>query len=164
MYVKTNIAIKNYMVIEHEINAISVEISNLKGLNNLRVVGMYRPPPRANYGAMVSALDSLLFDKRLKNTVVCGDFNINVSPNVNCEASALCADYLNFVAESGLELCNNNVTRPASGTIIDHVLSNMTYSFRHKVDTVINSFSDHNIMIAKIECNTGGTNTTEVIE
>lgn len=62
VYIKSNISIDNYEIIESDINAVSVEVSNLKGIKKLRFIGVYRRPFRGNYGAMLKAIDSLLVD------------------------------------------------------------------------------------------------------
>lgn len=79
MYVSSTCVIDDFAVIETTINAVSVEISNLKGISKLRIIGVYRPPARPNYEDMVTTIDSLLSNRSIKNTVVCGDFNINVN-------------------------------------------------------------------------------------
>lgn len=146
-----------------EENPVGVEVSNIKGINRLLVVGVYRPPNGRNYGEMIKTIDNLLNGRRVKHTLVCGDLNINVKALNNSTDNGLRVKYLNYLSKNGLKLCNGNVTREASGTIIDHILSNMTLEFQHHVDTVKNSFSDHNIVITRIDSTAGRMNDNDLI-
>lgn len=150
MYVKANIEIDSYEIIESDVNAVGADLLNVKGMRKIRVIGMYRPPCRENFNSMAAVLNSLA-DRRIKHTLVCGDFNIKVnSTDHSYGGDDMLTKYMGLVSENGLELCNNLVTRESSGTVIDHVLSNMTCKFLHNIDTIRNTFSDHNILIATI--------------
>lgn len=83
--------------------------------------------------------------------LVVGDFNINVH-NDNTTSRAEAKNYMNHMRALGLELCNDIVTRDASGTIIDHVFSSLTWNFHHTIDTINGTFSDHNIIVASAGC------------
>lgn len=53
IYVRSSCTIDNYEIVESDINAVSVEVSNIKGINRLLVIGVYRPPNGKNYGEKV---------------------------------------------------------------------------------------------------------------
>lgn len=144
-----------YDVTDVEINMIGIEISNIKCLSTFRIVGVYRPPDNRNLEQTMAKLESILSDSRGKNIMVAGDFNIDLSTN-NTENRALAKKYVNNMKSYGLELCNDVITRESSGTVIDHIFSSATGKYRHSIDTIKCSFSDHNIIVATIETGNDG--------
>lgn len=48
-----------YEIVENNLNAICVDISNIKGISKVRVIGVYRPPDRRNYNEMIAVMESL---------------------------------------------------------------------------------------------------------
>lgn len=105
-------------------NAVGSGLLNVKGMRKIRVIGMYGPPCRENSNSMVTVLNSLA-DRRMKHTLVCGDFNIKVnSTDSSNRGDDMLTKYMG--------------------------LSNMTCEFLHNIDAIGHAFSDHNILIATI--------------
>lgn len=152
IYVRSPIQIVNCEMIEAEINLVCVDIVNCK-LNKVRIIGAYRPPNAANYRTYMRALDKIINEKTIINTFVVGDMNINVSNSGQIiDNNVTYRDYMTHMKSNGLQLCNTSVTRENSGTIIDHFFSTVTDRLDHKIDTIRNTFSDHNIIVSRIRC------------
>jgi len=84
-------------------------------------------------------LDNLLLNEKADNLVLIGDFNIDIL--ANCESTD---NYLSILAKFGLFPFINDVTRPRSGTCIDHVFCRFR-SFQESYDSFIYDFgiTDH---------------------
>lgn len=85
-----------------------------------------------------------------KNCLMLGDSNIDLSKDSikAIKLKSLCETH-NF------DICNTNVTRPISKSIIDHVICNFHYDLDFQVDTieVEKKSSDHNFLLTKINLN-----------
>lgn len=79
-----------------------------------------------------------------ENCLILGDFNIDVSKN-----SYQSDQYVNFLSSKGYLIVNNKITRPDSGTIIDHVITNIPRG-TIEINTVSNDISDHNMIICSL--------------
>lgn len=108
----------------------------------LKLVAYYRPPEKSNLNEFLEDLENELDDAM--PTLIAGDININVLKESN-EAD----EYKAILECSGTQVANNEVTRPATGTNIDHIIikSNIVVS---EIATIENCNSDHNMLVTKI--------------
>lgn len=151
VYVRQPCKILKCDVIESGLNFVCVDIMNYKHLNLLRVVGAYRPPNGDNFNEFMMTLERITSENGVENTVIIGDININVSAAGEVvEGIAIYKNYMVQMKSYGFALCNTNTTRERSGTIIDHFFSTCSERYTHRIDTIKNTFSDHNIIVAKI--------------
>jgi len=77
--------------------------------------------------------------------LILGDFNVNVKTN-----SIPSDQLLSHMSAKGYELLNDRVTRPASGTLLDHVYTNFS-SCVTKVYTICDGISKHNTLIGSFK-------------
>lgn len=102
-------------------------------------------PDRRNYLNLFEALDNIV-DGGLNQHTIIGDFNINVLHN-----DPVSEEYIERLSCKGFELINTDITRPASGTLIDHAWVN------HDCDKVFTlnaeDISDHNSLLLILKLN-----------
>lgn len=79
-----------------------------------------------------------------------GDININTRNLPKDHPNSMPCKYSNLLSSFGFEVTNDRITRPVSGTIIDHVVSNFSYDYSITNSTIENNLSDHNIIISSI--------------
>lgn len=93
-------------------------------------------PKRSDYYLVEDQLCNILDKWKNSRHILLGDFNINVK-----EDSAVSRSYINMLESLGYRVTNTLVTRPASGTVIDHSILN----FHEAVNATVKSgLSDHN--------------------
>lgn len=73
-----------------------------------------------------------------KNAIYCGDINIYIR-----RQNQLVRKYKQHLNSHGFQICNTNITRQDSATIIDHIFNKLTENDRLTVATIANEFSDH---------------------
>lgn len=149
IYIRSPCKIVNVEMIANSINAISIALANYKRMNNLQVIGVYRPPDAGNYNLTMKTIEDLLSKKKLRKVILCGDLNVNVCES-NMDGRATAKNYLNTMKSLSMNICNNIITRESSQSVIDHVFSSFVEQTNHCVDTIRCSSSDHNILITKI--------------
>jgi hypothetical protein len=140
LFIREGFAIENTEI--YSSNCESVQITKLKITRLNRsyiIVGMYNNH-RNNYELLLNALDGLL-DTLTENSILVGDTNINTIVE-----DTISGTYGSFVATRGYEHCVTLITRPVSGTCLDHILlgniTNLVECHAGVIDTRI--FSDHN--------------------
>lgn len=101
IYIKQHYSIADIEIVEADINVISVEVCNLKGLRKLQTIGVYRPPERTNYEEAMKLIESLVIQKTNENVMLVGDQDINVHHD-NIDNRAEAKEYLNFENTLGL--------------------------------------------------------------
>jgi len=76
-------------------------------------------------------------------TIILGDFNIDIS-----KASIQSDQYMNNLATRGYHVLNSNITRPASGSVIDHLITNCQ-NISGNIYTITNpgDITDHNALL-----------------
>lgn len=134
MYLRSPCKIVNVEVIANNINAIGIELANYKGINNLQVIGVYRPPDAGNYNSTMKTIENMLSKKKLRKVILCGDLNVNVCES-NRDSRATAKDFLNTMKSLSMNICNNIITRESSQSVIDHVFSSFVEQNDHCVDT-----------------------------
>lgn len=117
------------------IEAILVEVLSL----NLRqkILAVYRPPS-GNLSVFYEFIDDFLSDN--SELLIVGDMNINIL-NENA-----CNEYRDILEMNDYIVANNFVTRPASGSLLDHVM------LKENTDALIFTsknykLSDHNFIV-----------------
>lgn len=71
--------------------------------------------------------------------------NLNVL-NANNETN----QYRNLLNSFGFFISNDKISRPISGTLLDHAITNFHEKFKIVNSTIDNDFSDHNIILSEI--------------
>lgn len=125
------------------VDCIAVNIVNYKIESKcLRIMSFYRSQ-KCSTNNFLRIMDVVLSDNARNPIIVVGDSNIDMFQN-SCfeELSTIFQNYDCYSAHS-------MITRPTSGTSIDHVFSN--YSESIFVDSVECLLSDHNLIFCKIK-------------
>jgi hypothetical protein len=115
---------------------IEVDISN----ERITLIGYYRPPTHDNLNIFLNDLQTELSTHR--KVLIGGDLNIDLN-----HTSAAADSYCDIISSFGAYVLNDNVTRPVSGTLIDHLVAKDV----PKIDiicTVHTALSDHSFLIA----------------
>ena len=109
---------------------------------NTIIASIYRSPS-SSYSEFCSQLEKILntLANENKNIIICGDININIfDPN-----SHSCCEYMQCLRSVGISSCIQSPTRSnltGSGTLIDHILSNISAGFTAGV--IDYTITDHN--------------------
>lgn len=149
IYIRSPCLIMNSETISNSINAISIELMNFKGIDKLQVIGVYRPPESVNFNNTMTTIENLITRKNFRKVILGGDLNVNIC-DTNIDNCATAKGYVNTMKSLGMTVCNNIITRESTQSVIDHFFSSFTEQNTHSVDTIHCSFSDHNILVAKI--------------
>lgn len=124
---------------------ITITLNNFKiNFKPLKIISFYRSQ-KCDVNDFIGMLDVLLNEHARNPIVVLGDANIDVFQNPHY--NELRAMFQNYDCDN----CHSLVTRPVSGTCIDHVFSN--FSGRIYVDSVECALSDHNIICCRFKSN-----------
>jgi hypothetical protein len=137
----------NYKILKNfsddMISYLTIEL--LLANSTCRITGFYRPPSLSSeilrhfYGIF----EETLSENRSNDSLVFGDFNINLL-NVMDDVTL---DYLAFLNSMGFFVCDpQTVTRPSSGTVLDHILSN-DLLLKANISHFPNYISDHRFII-----------------
>lgn len=152
IYVKQPCNVIDVVVVSDEFNSIILELKNYKSLNKLFIYGVYRPP-QSDMNAFRTSLENSLQRISTNMCLLVGDFNVNINLRSGSNGQ-LAHDYLNLINSNGMAVCNTNITRESSNSIIDHVCSNFATLLEHTVYTIYSAMSDHNLLVTKIKLNT----------
>lgn len=128
-----------YEMLDKDSGVISYIHLKLNGAGNgeqdLFLTVIYMPDPR-DFSELLRVLEKIFLMVQGKRHMLVGDFNTNMlSSGPNREA------YINLLESYGYKVSNTYVTRPASGTLIDHCIVN--YDDINNF-TIQNDVSDHN--------------------
>jgi Reverse transcriptase (RNA-dependent DNA polymerase) len=108
-----------------------------------RLIAYYRPPNTANLNDFLVDLENSL-DHPLR-TIIVGDVNINIA-----RISSTATKYIDLLASFNATIANDQITRPASSSLIDHIIVKGNFAAKNVV-TVPNSESDHNMIFIAIQ-------------
>lgn len=114
------------------------------------VIGTYNSPS-LNRDQFIINLNSLLSSNYLNNDfeIFCGDININIFGT-----DSTCQDYLNCLYEFGYRKQIYSITRPRSGTCLDHFfLKSKNNNIMTKPTVLKNYMTDHFPIILNIDIN-----------
>lgn len=100
---------------------------------NLRLTALYMPDS-SNFPLLNERLNHLLSTNEADHLLI-GDFNINV-----LLSNSMVTSYLDTIETFGFSIKNTLPTRPASGTLIDHIITNFGDT---TCITLANDLSDH---------------------
>lgn len=152
IYIKNNIKYHLLTSTHEPFHKIKIEL--LIDEQIIKLVAYYRPPNPNNSSSFMKDLESEL-DCNLP-LIIAGDINIDVN-----KQSQLSNEYTDMLSSYNATLNNEHITRPSSGTLIDHVITSglIIYS-NHTVET---SLSDHNIIISCIKINSKASTLSKTI-
>lgn len=135
LYVKENI---DFELLEKDNGAVSFIHGSipLPGNDKFYVTLIYMPKV-SDYPVLENTLEQI-FNKipRGKRHLLMGDFNIDIS-----KSHSVSVAYRDLLNSYGYNITNDKVTRPASNSVIDHVVTNYDRVVNY---TVRNEISDHN--------------------
>ena len=140
IYVKNNVTCLSMKKIEGTVQMIMLKLLVKNKVVNLIVV--YNP----NVSLITECLDTLvplMQEIKNENTLILGDFNVDLNKDSKAKN-----DYLTATSLSGFSVLNTNITRPRSGTVIDHALTNIIKG-DSRIYTIenTNDVSDHNFLL-----------------
>lgn len=116
---------------------IQIKLSRFIGT---KVCAIYRPPG-SDVVSFFNCLENFLSGNRKTDNILVGDINIPVNKTENCVI-----DYMNLLMSHGLLVTNTNVTRSASGNILDHAVSSFLNIKNVFNSTIYSNISDHNFL------------------
>lgn len=138
------------------LDLIVVTLNNLKiNGKSVKFISFYRSQKCAN-GTFLLFMENLLNSYGRDPCIFAGDSNIDI---LNLHLSE---ELLNLLTNFNFENCHTMITRPVSGTSIDHIYSNI--QDRLCVDSVECDLSDHNFILCKIGIETQSLDITEDIK
>lgn len=124
------------------VEIINVRLCNFKIDNRpMKLISFYRSQ-KCNVSDFINMFDVLLNNHAQGPMIVVGDANIDLFQ------SLCCVDYCSMFQNYDCESAHSLITRPASGTCIDHVFSNI--SGRLSIDSVECALSDHNMLCCRV--------------
>jgi len=140
IYVKNNISCLNCNLIEGVVQIIHLKLL----LNNRKInlMAVYNPNVYL-IGDCLETLSPILQEAKNDRTIIVGDFNVDLKKD-----SKVKNEYLTTMSLNGYNVLNTNCTRPQSGTVIDHAITNMMIgnSIIYTVENTSN-VSDHNFLL-----------------
>lgn len=141
-YVRNGIQLLNSTLIGEDIQLMILDLAIGKTSLNLMLVFN---PHVSLYVNCLELMDPYLDKLGKRPTLILGDFNVDVKTN-----SIPSDQLLSHMSVKGYEMVNDRVTRPASGTLLDHVYINFA-SHTTKVYTICDGISDHNTIIGSFQ-------------
>lgn len=127
---------------DHKFNTVWVEIS-VPNFGMMNLAGYYRPD-WVTVSDLCDNMQSFMTKFGHKNCFIGGDMNLNIL-SMNRETS-----HVDLINSFGFSISNDKVTRLASGTLLDHAISNFQEKFQIVNSTINNDFSDHSIVLSEI--------------
>lgn len=125
------------------IDTIVVTINDLKIKGKpVKFMAFYRSQ-KCRKETFLLSLESFLNSYGRYPCISAGDSNIDVLHGNSSE------ELLNLITNYSFENCHTMLTRPVSGTSIDHVYSNIFHSL--SISSVEHNISDHNIIFCQVE-------------
>lgn len=108
----------------------------------------YRPPEDSNMNFFLDHLAKAIESDRFG--MIAGDMNIDVLKPRSSGISSFRNRYMNILSGCNYTIGNDKVTRPESGTLLDHAIFNCRNDISVHNSTVQHLFSDHNVVISHI--------------
>lgn len=141
-YINNNINIISCEYYGEYVQMVHVKARIKSQLWNL--IGVYNPSTESIIEC-TDSLDDILIKIGNSQTIIMGDFNMDIGkPTVKSD------QYISKLSMRGYTIMNNEITRPDSGTVIDHIITNcLTGSM--EVFTIPNDISDHNTVIWRLK-------------
>lgn len=146
IYISENLthALENSFVGPYEKLVIKIRVNSTSKW--IRLISYYRPPSHSNITDLLGDVENELNDDSVEGKIMIGDLNINLK-----ERSNLTDEYNTLLESFNAKILNQQITRPKSNAIIDHVI---TQSIEGKAIThtiELPGFSDHNAILTSIE-------------
>lgn len=132
----------------HNVQFLIIDLIEL----NLRIGVCYRPPQRGNTETFLNALNALLGKHR--NFVLMGDMNIdllsNNDPITKSYLETLSYLYFRPINKVHADMATRIDHRRSSYKIIDHVVSDLSFSLFHHFAVNDNCLSDHRTILINV--------------
>lgn len=145
IYVKRNLQHKlvSSSTTNYELIIMDIQLGTL----GLRVFCIYRPPDASNFKEFMNDIELKLNESHGKKLILLGDFNIDW-----LGSSSDTMRYRDLLRSFDLEVINDECTRPVSGKLIDHVVTNFHDEVPIKNITVEQDacFTDHSAIFTLI--------------
>ncbi|XP_055605124.1 uncharacterized protein LOC129753336 [Uranotaenia lowii] len=107
-------------------------------------------PPAFRFANFVEKLESKLSrNSKHPNSILLGDTNVPVNLSSN-----IVGEYLRILESRNLFVVNNEVTRPASGNILDHAVCSQSIIASTMNETICTDISDHNLIVTTLSSST----------
>lgn len=149
IYVLNTIIVRNVEKKNNDITYVKLDITNVDTLNEMIIIGLYRVPKYDNLNRFFELMDFLLHNSANKNCILTGDINIDIHSS---KTNTTKTKYLNILNSHNFSVYNTSPTRDISGSVVDHMITNMTSNYKLNIDTIGVTFSDHNMLLTQIEC------------
>lgn len=136
----------------------SVSISLTLNQKEFLVHSIYRPP-NSHVESFIKALESLLMTKN--STIIAGDFNIN-----KLKVDNTTNQFMDVLSSLGASISNQAITRNASNTIIDYVIT-QNLPEKIAIETFTSSTllsSDHNMLLSLMNVKPPKSNEMKIIK
>lgn len=165
---KEHVILDSKIIYEHQYNIIQVDVK-LNNSETMNIIALYRPPGMisTDVSYFLSRLEQLLSNNNMRKCVIMGDMNFDPKDN-----TMPIIRYLNILESFSFKICNENVTREASRTKLDHVCTNFYEEKEHLIltcplqsDDILKT--DHSIVSTLIDFSIQGnprTSTTQNFE
>lgn len=131
--------------LSNQFNLIDLDLV-IRGGQRLCLSAVYRPPDDQNFQDFLAELEISLRASRSQFYVLTGDLNVDVRGS-GMKKNVL----LDVLSSYGVQILNDKITRPHSGTLIDYFASNFATTRNYTLVTMETSFpTDHNALICQI--------------
>jgi hypothetical protein len=140
VYIRDDIATRECVLMSGEIEYVKFEF--LYNNEWTKFIAIYRPPNHNNYVEFIEILEEQL--DTYMPLIVVGDTNVNSKSN-----SPDAKKYLSLLSSYNAIIINDQVTRPASGSVIDHVILKGRFLI-NEVRTLPNDASDHCMIVTSL--------------
>jgi hypothetical protein len=129
-----------------------IQIKFMLNDQELKVVLYYRPPQHSNLIRFMNDIEMEMSLSTHGRTIIMGDINLDIRKH-----STAIAQYVNLIEINDFQFANIIPTRPATNSLLDHVLVRNAGNFE-TMSTIGCHLSDHSILFASIKSE---TNTNE---
>lgn len=144
VYVKKHLKPKSILTSnDKDFDTVWIELFNEK-FGKLNIAAYYRSQ-RVSSNDLLVSMEDYMNRFGNENCFIGGDMNIDV-----LHTDGISFRYFNLLNSFGFSISNDKRTRCASGTLLDHAITNFSEKFDIMNDTIDNDFSDHSIVATEI--------------
>ena len=145
MFVKEDLHL-NLMEVKHMDGFHLIEADVQACGRSIKVIAVYRPPgyPFPRFVDIID--DKLSQSRRDQHIFIVGDVNVPT----NLPADNAVKEYSRMLASHNMKVTNTNITRPASGNILDHVVGSVKLRSNLLNETIECDASDHSMILSSV--------------
>lgn len=147
-FVDTEIAVKvEYIYNVGDCQAVSITLPEIKfNGKEVRINGVYRAPRnlKRDFDDFFGLIEDLVIQSTNYAAIFAGDFNIDL-----LTASNIRDDWINMMAAASFNCEHHLITRPSSGTSLDHLFSNCSENLSN-IAVIGHKLSDHSILMTSL--------------